>query len=759
MATPEYAQWLALGRAHQGEGRPVDAMLCYRRALRSEPGASDPHFHLGEVLWQQGRIAGAIAAWREALRANPRHVAPAQALAEALLATGDAAGARAAAADVLALLPGSARATLIGGIARMIEDDGTADPSAAADVADALRREPGLVAVPTLAGPLALALDHRSDLPGRDALLGVLARTDGALAGAPPLLVTLALEEAARESGADAAMVRSALIDAARARIGAPADHDALRRIAVAVAHADPDAAAEFAARYAALCAHALAAPVPLPWPRRTAGRPLRVVVLRAAAPAAEAAATAADAIAALPRDAFAITFASIGGAGDTAAGGASTMALPEKPDAATAKAMAAIDPDVLIDLAGLDAATGPLLAQRPAREIWTFAALPLHHRPPLVDRVVGDAAGLTAALADLAAGRDPAQDCELDAGGMASAWAAAVLAHQQGDRPAALAHYDRVLALQPGYAPAHYLAGIARRDDADLAGARAAFAAALAAAPGYVDARLAAVRAAIADLDADRAIALCADGLAIAPGDAPLLRALGLAHLARRDGASAAAAFEQALQHDLTDAETHYNHGVALQMQRNLAEAARAYQRALAFRPDLVAADFNLGVLFQEQGATDAAIAAYDEVLAVDPGNVAAYKNLGEVLLAAGRIDALLANFRRFEAHCPEALPLAVQALEACHYGGDFPKLERYLDGLRHESFQAGDEAELVDAWRNCCFCCSTSTSSRRCSARSRTPTTRRRAISTARRCREPRRAGRDDCASATCPPTCAIT
>ena len=101
-------------------------------------------------------------------------------------------------------------------------------------------------------------------------------------------------------------------------------------------------------------------------------------------------------------------------------------------------------------------------------------------------------------------------------------------------------------------------------------------------------------------------------------------------------------------------------------------ADAARAYQRALAFRPDLVAADFNLGVLFQEQGRPTPPIAAYRR--GAGRGSGATWpptRILGEVLLAAGRIDAWLANFRRFEAHCPDALPLAVQALEACQLSG----------------------------------------------------------------------------------------
>jgi len=146
-------------------------------------------------------------------------------------------------------------------------------------------------------------------------------------------------------------------------------------------------------------------------------------------------------------------------------------------------------------------------------------------------------------------------------------------------------------------------------------------------------------------------------------------------------------------------DGDTHYNHGVALQMQRRHAEAARAYQRALAFKPDLIAADFNLGVLFQEQGATDAAIAAYDTVLAQDATHVAAYRNLGETLLAAGRADAALANFRRFEANCPDALALAVQALEVLQHHGDFASLDRYLDGLRGERYRAANDIEACDS------------------------------------------------------------
>ena len=695
MAAPEYAQWFERGRAHQQAGRAIDAMLCYRRATRADPRASDPHFVLGEVLWQLGRLPEAIGAWREASRLVPVHLAPLQALAEALLATDDAAGARAAAARVQALAPDDARAALIGGIAAIAAGAAAADPAPAAAVAGVLQREPQLLAVATLAMPLARALDRWPGAAGRGALLDVIARTGAALEVAPLLLHALVLEHLAGAAQADAAEVRAATVALARARADDGGDPEGLRRIAIAVGRLDASIASLLAARYAAVCAASVAAPVPLSWPRRAAGTRLRVIVLLPAEPFAAAPLSE---LASLPGDAFEVALAAIGAAVPPAAAGFTGIALPAEPDAVAAKAIAARDPDVLVDLCGLAAAAGPLLAMRPARVVWTLATLPLPNRVPLVDRTIGSAAELAAALVALQHSRDPRSDCPLDAAALADAWRDAVRAHQDGDRAAALVGYRRFLETQPGYAPALYLSGMAQREDGDITGARDAFAAALAAAPGFVDARVAAARAALALHDPAAAIALCEQGLERARGDARLWRALGDAWLARHDGAAAAHAFETALGINPNDGEMHYNQGVALQMLRDSAGAARAYQRALALRPDLVAAHFNLGVLFGEQGATDAAIAAYGEVLAAEPGNVSAYKNLGETLLGAGRVDAWLANFRRFETHCPHALPLAVQALEACQHLADFPKLERYLDGLQQDRFAASGDVELVD-------------------------------------------------------------
>lgn len=696
MATPDYVQWLERGRAHQREGRAIDAMLCYRRAARADPRASDPHFVLGEVLWQLGRPTEAIMAWRESLRLAPAHLAPAQALAEALLATDESAAARAAAERVLALAPGDARATLIRAIATMATDGQSPEDESFALAAHTLEHEPQFLAVPALAGPLAKALDAAPRTHRRESLLEALARFPEVLAAAPSLLTTLALEHLAGAAGANAMEMRDALVAQACERSYADADREALRRSAVAVALFDRGGGNVLAERYAALCATTFVAPVPLTWPRRTAGLRRRIVLLL---PADVSTVAEVHDFAALSPDAFDVALAAIGAAAAPSVAGLTGVALPPEPDAVAAKVIAARDPDVLVDLVGLAAASGPLLALRPARAVFTLATLPLPNRAPLVDRAFGDVAEVLAALAAIESAGDPSRDCPVDVAVLDATWESAVRAHQSGDRAAAIAQYQSVLQLQPGFATAWFLSGVARRDGGDVGGAREAFAAALTAAPGYGDARIAAARAALAMRDAAASIALAGDGLAMSPGDARLWRVLGEARLAQHDGSGAAMAFDAALRIDANDGEGHYRHGVALQMQGELGEAARAYQRALALRPDLTAAHFNLGVLFQAQGSADAAIAAYGEVLSADPGNVAAYKNLGEALLAAGRIDAWLANFRRFEARCPTALPLAVQALEACQHLGDFAALERYLDGLAQERFVADDDAQLVDS------------------------------------------------------------
>ena len=80
----------------------------------------------------------------------------------------------------------------------------------------------------------------------------------------------------------------------------AGAEHEALRLVALEAARADAPEAAALARAYAELCTATFVSPVPLVWPRRTAGHRLRIVVVLPIA-ANDFASRALAALAALP--------------------------------------------------------------------------------------------------------------------------------------------------------------------------------------------------------------------------------------------------------------------------------------------------------------------------------------------------------------------------------------------------------------------------------------------------------------------------
>jgi predicted O-linked N-acetylglucosamine transferase (SPINDLY family) len=684
-----FGEWIARGRAHQQEGRPADAIPCFRRAARELPGSPVPSFHLGEAYWQLGLADDAVSAWRASAASADAFLPPRLALAEVAMTRGDFASALHIARDVVAIAPDDARsrATMLAARAAMRE------PHALREAATLFAADPALAHAPTLAHALAAALDVSDDDFGAGALCDALAPHVATL----PAVLAAAMAE------------RSvALPEAIAQRRWTIDDLDALRRMAVAASVRQSDIAVGLAHAYHALAGTLPTPPVPIMWPRRTGGRALRLAWLLPAvgSPAWPAAASLLHAVLAAlaARDVSLALLCTDDVERSRAAlalgprAGTLFVGIGPRPDAATARILAARDCDVLVDAAGLSAATAPFLRARPARVAWAANAGVPTHREPLVARTFAAAGELAHALADACRECASTSDAAPGADALAERWDAAVREHQQGDLAAAAAGYGEVLAAQPGYAPALHLAGEVALAQGDRERAASAFDAALAAAPDYVEARLSAADLALGAGNPAQSIALVEQGLARSPQEVALWRMLGAARLRNGDAPGAVAAQGQLLLLVPADADAHFNHGVALQRQGDVQGAARAYQRALTLAPDLIAADFNLGVLFQQQGNAKAAIAAYSHVLKTDPRHVGAYKNLGEVLFAAGEIDAWLANFDAFEKHCPKALALAVYALEACQHAADFDRLERYLDGLRRDEYEARDEREMVD-------------------------------------------------------------
>ena len=715
MIGPDDGRWIARGQAHHRAGRNVDALVCYRAAVAANRYAIQAHYHLGEVLRDLGRSSEAFDAWRTVLTLQPRHLPTLLAFGAEARRIGKTAESAEAYRRALAVEPQNRQARYGLALTRLAVGDPDVYPEIQRSI-----EEGGAVASQD---ELATSLLTAAASPGKQALLGNLAARGPV--EAPPLLAAMLAEDAAARGERDLSL---SLLESAEGRADTADPLEATRLYALAAARVKPTSG--WAARYASRCMALSATEAPLGWPQRTAGVALRVAYLVAPTRPLRIGATEIDpnrylreVVAAHPRERIlAAVFDLDADAPATFPAAAladpAMTALGRAPDAAIARRLAEADFDVIVDLAGMTAATGPLLAQRSARRIWTLATLFAAHAPPLVMQGLppprsGTAEDLRAHRQDIEAAFAVAIAPELSSGpacavpavAMTKQWREALRAHRAQDADAAVAAYRSVLTLQPGFARAHYLLGLVLRDGGRQEEAVDELAQAVRASPDFVDAR-----AALANLlrerdRGDAAIELCREGLAGAPHAALLWRALGLAELARGRGRSARAAFDRALAAQAGDAETHYNRGVALQVDRKRRAALTSYVRALALAPDLAAASYNSGVVLREQGHADAAIAAFERVIAQEPAHVAAHNALCETLHETGRIDDWLRAFRRFEAHCPDALPLAAQALEACQYQADFAALDRYLDRLRRNEFAPGSDTELADCLETLLF------------------------------------------------------
>jgi protein O-GlcNAc transferase len=699
-----YDDWRERARAHLAAGNALDALSCFRHAARLRPDARGPRAGIAESLWRLGRPLDAIGVWREALQHHPDHLPMWQALADAAAFVGDPALASEAAARVLAADPQHRRARVIEACVRLA-DPATRD-AAADDLWQALAAAPHLARQPHLARMLANALGA---LPG------------GACADLRRALATLVTADRSAPQwplatiAAAAASLPTALLSDAVLRDVPAAETDDLRLLACALVIADDgrdDAvratlAQRAAQRYGALCVERYGAGTPLLWPRRGAGAAARILVLVDAAFAGADDALWERLVAMLRRAGAGAhwSFAVFGDAAriverlrEALPAAVQATQLPPAPDVESARALAPLDADVLLDLVGLARPVGPLLAARPARRLVSLAGVP-QSQAPLVDATVAESADWADALQEaidtaLRVPAAPSPPATLQA-----RLAGAIAAHQRRDLAAARDAYDALLAEQPGHAPTLHLRGALRRDAGDIDGAREDFAAAVGAAPGDARSRAALAQLALDSGDFAQARRVAREGLDADAQQAPLVRVLGHAALGMRDPAAALEAFARAITLDPLDAQTHFNHGAALQTLGRLDAAARAYRRALDLAPDMLDADFNLAVVFGDLGQAEAAIAALEHVIARAPARAQAHRTLLNILARDGGGERWMRAFERFERDCPNALGIVGNALEFHQYRGDFAKVQQYVDRLAGGDFEPADELDLVDS------------------------------------------------------------
>ena len=214
--------------------------------------------------------------------------------------------------------------------------------------------------------------------------------------------------------------------------------------------------------------------------------------------------------------------------------------------------------------------------------------------------------------------------------GAPAAAFGLGRIAAAQGRHEAAVAQFQRAIALFPEFGAAHYALALScralgRRDEAQAAieqhrrfGARW---------PAVADPVLASVTTLRDD-----------------PG-ALLQRGVKLADAG--DVEAAVAAHEAALAIDPSLAQAHANLISLYGRQRRFARAEDEYQAVVALGVNVADAHYDYGVLLGLQERWDDAAVAYGRALALNPLHAEAHNNLGQVLERTRRFEAALAEYR----------------------------------------------------------------------------------------------------------------
>ena len=271
--------------------------------------------------------------------------------------------------------------------------------------------------------------------------------------------------------------------------------------------------------------------------------------------------------------------------------------------------------------------------------------------------------------------------------------FAAAVREQLAGATEAALAGYERALALDPGLAEAHNNLGVLLRPR-DAGAARAAFTRAARLRPGYAEAHnnlglLMQQTGALAEAVAEFRAAVAAD-----PRSADAHNNLGLALRESGDPAAAVEPLRTAVRLAPDRPESHNNLGNAYIALSRLADASACYRRALEIAPDYPEALNNLGATMRAERRTDQAIPLLRRALHLRPDYPDALNNLALCLPEVadpGEILALLEDVLR---RAPDdAAPRATMAVGLAELG-------------RHAEARALAEGALaldercVDAW-----------------------------------------------------------
>lgn len=213
-----------------------------------------------------------------------------------------------------------------------------------------------------------------------------------------------------------------------------------------------------------------------------------------------------------------------------------------------------------------------------------------------------------------------------------------------------AAAAFEKAIALEAAYAPAHIALSATRADLADFAGA-------------------------IAALEA---------GLAVEPNSnrkRELLNNLG--ELQRKAGRpkDAVATLRTALDLDPQDTTVRYNLAISLAAARETDEAAAMYRKLIAEEPGFLKAYVNLGNILRDQNRELEAVALFEQALDRDPTLAEAYTNIGACFADRGWLFASTLQHHKALALKPAnpetSLNFAVNLLRLGRFAEGWPPYE----------------------------------------------------------------------------------
>jgi Flp pilus assembly protein TadD len=216
-----------------------------------------------------------------------------------------------------------------------------------------------------------------------------------------------------------------------------------------------------------------------------------------------------------------------------------------------------------------------------------------------------------------------------------------------RGQLDEAIAHFQKVLEIKPGFAETRNSLGIALGRKGQTDEAIRQFQEALRLKPDYTLAHNNLGIVLLSKGQSDAAISQFQEAIRLRPDNAEAHNSLGVALGRKGQMDEALRQYQEAvrLKPDYTDA--HYNLGIALLSKGQGDAAISQFQEAIRLKPDYAEAHYKLGSALDDKGQIDAAILQYQEAIRLKPTYAEAHNDLGIALVRRGQLDTAISQFQ----------------------------------------------------------------------------------------------------------------